>query len=164
MEINDTIIRMIEYSKGNTHDISHFLKVHSFARLIGQKECLATELQLYVELAAIVHDIACPLCREKYGNTNGKYQEIEGEKLAYDFLDGLGYNSAVCDRVSFLVGHHHTFTKVDNVDYQILLEADFLVNFDEGKMTGDQILSIRKNVFKTSTGLALLDSIYLNRV
>lgn len=163
MEINDTIIKMIEYSKGNTHDISHFLKVHSFARLIGQKEGLGADLQRNVELAAIVHDIACPMCRKKYGNTNGRYQEIEGEKLAYDFLGGQGYDSAVCERVSFLVGHHHTFDKVDNIDYQILLEADFLVNFDEGKMTGDQILAIRKNVFKTTTGLALLDSIYLNR-
>lgn len=31
--------------------------------------------------AAITHDIACPLCRKKYGNTNGKYQEQEGALL-----------------------------------------------------------------------------------
>ncbi len=161
MEINQAIIKMIEYSKGNTHDIGHFLKVHSFAKLIGQVEGLSEDMQLNLELAAIVHDIACPLCRVKYGNTNGRYQEIEGEKLAYDFLEELGCDKQVCKRVSFLVGHHHTFNEVDGLDYQILLEADFLVNFDEGGMSEAQIASTREKVFKTETGLELLDSIYL---
>jgi hypothetical protein len=35
------------------------------------------------------------------------------------------------DRVAFLVGHHHTFTGVDGIDWQILLEADYLVNASE---------------------------------
>lgn len=41
-----------------------------------------------LELAAIVHDIACPLCREKYGNADGKKQEEEGVPLVYSFLRG----------------------------------------------------------------------------
>ena len=50
-------------------------------------------------MAAVVHDIACPLCREKYGNTNGKHQEE-------DFLVNAGeseYSKKVientCDKV-----------------------------------------------------------------
>jgi hypothetical protein len=27
--------------------------------------------------------------------------------------------------IAFLVGHHHTFTGIDNVDWQILVEADY---------------------------------------
>ena len=30
---------------------------------------LTPQTQETLELAAVVHDIACPLCREKYGNT-----------------------------------------------------------------------------------------------
>ena len=153
---------MIDLSAGNTHDINHFLKVHSFARLIGQLEGLSPDLQLTLELAAIVHDIACPLCRVKYGNTNGRYQEIEGAGLATAFLEELGWEHGICQRVGFLVGHHHTYNKVDTKDYQILLEADFLVNFYEDKMSDDQICKIKERIFKTPTGLALLDSIYLN--
>ena len=46
--------------------------------------------QEIIEIAAILHDIACPLCREKYGNTNGKYQEKEGAVLAREFLADCG--------------------------------------------------------------------------
>lgn len=65
--------RMIDYSDGNLHDIAHFLKVWAFARTIGEGEHLCEKDQFILETAAIVHDIACPLCRTKYGNTDGKY-------------------------------------------------------------------------------------------
>lgn len=45
------------------------------ARTIGTLENLDRHSQEILELAAVVHDIACPLYREKYGNTDGKNQE-----------------------------------------------------------------------------------------
>ena len=45
-----------------------------------------------LEAAAITHDIACPLCREKYGNTNGKYQEEEGAPMVKSFLSDCDMN------------------------------------------------------------------------
>ena len=36
-------------------------------------------LAIILEIAAIVHDIACPLCREKYGRADGYLQEQESE-------------------------------------------------------------------------------------
>ena len=44
------------------------------------------------------------------------------------------------NRIIFLVAHHHTFQEVDGIDYQILLEADYLVNADE---SGYQEANIR---------------------
>lgn len=35
------------------------------------------------------------------------------------------------DRVCWLVGHHHTYTDIRDLDYQILVEADCLVNLYE---------------------------------
>ena len=32
------------------------------------------------------------------------------------------------ERICYLIGHHHTYKDVDGADYQLLLEADFLVN------------------------------------
>ena len=34
----------------------------------------------------------------------------------------------VTERVAYLIGHHHTYDKIEGMDYQILVEADFLVN------------------------------------
>ena len=86
MEISQIITKMIIFSKGNLHDINHFMKVYAFAKLIGESENLDKNTQNILETAAILHDIACPVCRKKYGNTNGKFQEIEGVPLVLDFF------------------------------------------------------------------------------
>ena len=75
MTIAQILGKMIAASNGNIHDIDHLLRVWAYARTIGELEGLDAETQYLLEVAAITHDIACPLCREKYGNTNGKYQE-----------------------------------------------------------------------------------------
>lgn len=108
---------MIEYSEGNIHDINHFIKVWTYAKTIGKMEHLDERTQFILEVAAITHDIACPLCREKYGNTNGKYQEEEGKILVADFLKDTDLKDDEIDRVVFLVGHHHTFSDIKGMDY-----------------------------------------------
>ena len=117
--------------------------------------------QMSLEAAAIVHDIACPLCREKHGSADGKHQEQEGPALTIPFLKGSGLHQACVGRVVYLVGHHHTTEKVDGPDYQILLEADYLVNADEGNYTREHIEQAMEKLFKTETGKSLLQSIYL---
>ena len=124
--------KMIGFYHGNKHDIAHFLKVWALAKTIGELEGLDGHTQEVLELAAVVHDIACPLCREKYGDTNGKHQELESPPLVEAFFADLPVSRADVDRISWLAAHHHTDTNVDGPDHRILLEADFLVNADEG--------------------------------
>ena len=161
MTISQILVKMIDYSAGNRKDIHHLMKVHSYARIIGKGEGLSEELQKITEIAAIVHDIACPLCRIKYGNTNGKYQEAEGPALTESFLADTGQTREEIARIAYLVGHHHTYEGVEGLDYQILLEADYLVNADESGYSRENILHMRDTVFQTKTGTALLESIYL---
>ncbi len=156
--VSQVMMDMIDYSQGDLHDIDHFLKVYAYAKTIAEQEGVTPFQQQTVELAAILHDIACPLCREKYGNTNGKHQEAEGPALAAPLLQGLPVE--VADRVLFLIGHHHTPDTVDGIDYQILLEADYLVNAGESGWSQANIQNARTKLFKTSAGLALLQSIY----
>ena len=75
-----------------TYLIIPIVVVFSIRRKKDEYENLDKETQTILEVSAIVHDIACPLCREKYGNTNGKYQEIEGEILTAEFLKDTIYN------------------------------------------------------------------------
>ena len=82
----DIWIKMLHFYEGSLHDINHFIKVHSFAKFIGEKEGLCGEAMDILECAAIVHDIACPLCREKYGSARGDLQEAEGMPMTEDFL------------------------------------------------------------------------------
>ena len=76
------------------------------AKTIGELEGLDGHTQEVLELTAVVHDIACPLCREKYGSTNGKHQETEGAPMVRDFLRDTGMTAAQIERVAYLVGHH----------------------------------------------------------
>lgn len=143
-----------------THDVNHFMKVWGFARTIGILEGLDPETQETLELAAVVHDIACPLCRRKYGEADGRHQELEGEGLTREFYRGFGLPEEQLDRICYIVAHHHSFTGVDGLDYQIMLEADFLVNADESDVSREGILSFREKVFRTAAGLRLLDQMY----
>lgn len=153
--------KMIAYSKGNRHDINHFMKVYAFAKTIGECEGLDEAAQTILEIAAIVHDIACPLCREKYGSTNGKYQEQEGPALVRDFLEDSGLSQDAVERIAWLVGHHHTLRGIDGPDYQILIEADYLVNADESGYSRENVENTLGKVFRTKTGISLLKTMYL---
>ena len=151
---------MIGFYKGNLHDINHFLKVWAMAKTIGELEALDEHTQEVLELAAVIHDIACPLCREKYGNTSGKNQERESPPLVEAFFAELPVPRADVERISWLAAHHHTYTNVDGIDHQILLEADFLVNAGESGYTQAMIENFRRRVFRTAAGMRLLDSMY----
>lgn len=65
------------------------------------------------------------------------------------------------ERTAYLVGHHHTLTDIDGMDYQILVEADYLVNADESGYSKENIRNMMEKVFKTDTGKMLLQGIYL---
>ena len=128
------------------------MKVHDFARTIGQLEGLDDDTLYILESAAVVHDIGIHVCEEKYGSCEGKLQEKEGPALAKELLERLGYEQEVINRICYLVGHHHTYTNIDGVDYQILVEADFLVNLYEDEVSSDAVRKAYQNIFKTESG------------
>ena len=162
MTVAEAMRKMILLSDANFHDINHFLKVHAYALTIGACEGLSQAQRYTLELAAIVHDIACPLCREKYGNTNGKYQEQEGAPLTRAFFEGTDVPSDTVERVVWLVAHHHTYNPIDGIDHQILVEADYLVNAEESGLAEANIRHMGETIFKTGTGKQLLQSLYLS--
>ncbi len=152
--------KMIDYSKGNIHDIDHFIRVWTYARTIGELEDLDTETQFILEVAAITHDIACPLCRKKYGNTNGRHQEEEGVPLVKDFLCDTGLTEAQIERVAFLVGHHHTLAGIEGADWQILIEADYIANATENGYSENNISAFIQNIMKTESGRDMARTVF----
>lgn len=169
MTLEPLILKMISYDHGSPERIQHFLKVHSFAKTIAVFEPLDEKTLFITEAAAIVHDIGIRLCLEKYGDGNGKLQEKEGPALAEQMLSELGFEKDVIERVSFLVGHHHTYTGIDGLDYQILVEADFLVNlYEDGRTDGDggfvpdkaAVETAYQRIFATETGKWICRSMF----
>lgn len=155
MSIAQLLEKMIDYSAGNIHDIDHLIRVWTYAKTIGELEGLDANAQFILETAAITHDIACPLCREKYGNANGKYQEIEGAPLVTEFLSDTGMTTEQISRVAYLVGHHHTLTDIKGMDYQILIEADYIVNASENGYSKENVENFVEKIVKTQSGREL---------
>ena len=59
------------------------------------------------------------------------------------------------EKVCYLVAHHHTYTDMDGADYQILVEADFLVNLFEKNKSIETVKNAYDEIFKTESGRKL---------
>ncbi len=151
-QLDDLFMDMIAYYDGDPKRIQHFTKVHSYARIIGIGEELDDASLFILEAAAYTHDIGIRVAEEKYGRCDGKLQEQEGPIIAQKMLSQLGFENYIVERICFLIGHHHTYDNIDGLDYQILVEADFLVNLYEDDAGNRAIDKAYKRIFKTETG------------
>lgn len=158
--MNRLYLKMIEYYSGDPKRIQHFVKVHSFAKLIGEYEGLPADEMAVLCAAALVHDIGIKPAEEQYGECGGKMQERLGQEPAEKLLREVGFDNDVVSRVKYLVGHHHTYTDIDGIDYQILVEADFLVNLYEDGCSDKAVGIAKDEIFKTATGRKLLDTMF----
>ncbi len=155
------ISKMIEYFEGDNRRINHALKVYAFAKNIGELESLSNEKLEILEIAAVLHDIGIKESERKYSTSAGKYQEIEGPPVAADILKEFNLDKETLDRICYLIGNHHSYSKIDDIAFQILVEADFLVNIFEDNIKTDQIKSIKEKYFRTNIGISYLDSMYV---
>lgn len=151
-KLDQLYMEMISYYQGDPKRIQHFIKVHSLARLIGKLEGMEKMELDILEAAAYVHDIGIKKAEEKYHSTSGTYQEQEGPALAEEMLKKLDFSKEEIDRICFLVGHHHTYSNMEGMDYQILVEADFLVNLYEDNCDKKAVEAAYKKIFRTNTG------------
>ena len=160
MQLQQLLEAMIAYMGGDARRIQHFIKVHALAQLIGRQEQLNERTQFILEAAALTHDIGIHLCEEKYGNCDGKLQEKEGPAIAEKLLAELGFSREVSERVQYLIAHHHTYNNIDGIDYQILVEADFLVNMCEDELSEEALQNAYRNIFRTESGKKICREMY----
>ncbi len=158
--LNKLYLEMIKYDKNDPKRVQHFSKVHSYAKLIGECEGLDNDTLFILEAAALTHDIGIHVCEEKYGSCAGNLQEIEGPSIAEVMLNKLGFEPKIIERIKYLIGHHHTYTDIDGLDYQILVEADFIVNLYENGLDQRAIKNAYNNIFKTNTGKLIMRDMY----
>ena len=160
--INTMLNRMIAYNAGDPVRIQHAVKVFAFAQNIARNEQCSEDLVFILSMAAILHDIGIHNAEEKYHSSAGNYQEREGPPVAEKLMEDLTMEKSVKDRILYLISNHHTYTNINGIDYQILIEADFLVNIFEDRLHKESIDSIKKNIFRTKSGITLLDTLYYN--
>ncbi|MCM1282437.1 MAG: HD domain-containing protein [Roseburia sp.] len=151
---------MMEYYAGDAKRIQHFIKVHSFAQMLGSMEKLDAATLFILEATAYTHDIGIRPAEEKYGRSDGKLQEQEGPTVAQKMLSEVGIENYMIERICYLIGHHHTYDHVDGIDYQLLIEADFLVNLYEDGTGHKGIEKAYQNIFRTESGKKLCRTMF----
>ena len=159
-KVGNVIYKVIEYFGDDVRRINHFLKVYGYAKMIGECENLDDSMQEILEVTAVLHDVGIKVAEQKYNSSAGHYQQLEGPPVAKKILDELGYPDDFVERVMYLIAHHHTYTNIDGMDYQILVEADFLVNLFENASTRKVIRSVDTKIFRTAAGRRILHAMF----
>ena len=69
-QLDELFLQMIAFFSGDPKRIQHFMKVHSFARIIGTKEGLDETSLFILEAAAYTHDIGIRPADSRYGRSD----------------------------------------------------------------------------------------------
>ena len=150
--IDKIIEEMKEVFKSIPFGVDHTLKVLKNAEDIMEGENIREEKEL-ITIVAILHDIGAVEAQKKYGSIDGNYQEKEGPAVAREILQRVGYDKDI-ERICYIIGNHHTPSKIDGIDFQIQWEADLLENLTAMDIYKQQ-KEIKKCIdvnFKTNTG------------
>ena len=97
------------------------------------------------------------------------HRDINHFMKVHSFAHTIGVLEQLDDETQFIletaaivhdIACHHTLHSIDGADYQILIEADYLVNADENGYSKDNIRSFGETYFKTAAGKNLLHALY----
>ncbi|MDF2841522.1 MAG: hypothetical protein K0Q99_2294 [Clostridia bacterium] len=158
MFIEKITAEMREIFKEIPYGIDHTLKVLSNAENIMDGEGIGGDERELIVIVAILHDIGAVEALHKYGSIDGVYQEKEGPAIARAILHKLAYANDKIDRICYIIGNHHTPSKIDGLDFQIQWEADLIENLlgKEIKQDKEKLVDIIDKNFKTNTGRAMI--------
>ncbi|MFZ5652051.1 MAG: HD domain-containing protein [Bacillota bacterium] len=161
----DTVVeKMKDLFGDDRRRIKHALDVLEYATFICDREYPGdSSLKKLVELAAVLHDIGIKRAEALYNSSAPAYQHLEGPPLAQDILEKTGAEEKTIQRVCHIVGNHHHKSRIDGPDFQILWEADLLVNMPGLPVIKKDTETFTKMVlsnFKTAAGKKLALELY----
>ena len=152
--------RMITYNVPDIKRINHAMKVFSFTQALCFGENAKPNIQIVAGITGILHDIGIHEAENKYNSTAWDYQEKEGPPIAKEMLEDIQIDKRIKERCYYIIGNHHSYEKIDGLDFQILVEADFFVNIDEDGRGRIGRHHLAEKTFKTKTGKEILGKIF----
>ncbi|MBW1971718.1 MAG: phosphohydrolase [Deltaproteobacteria bacterium] len=149
-------IEMKRYFGKDFKRIGHATRVARYAEEISKNEGGNIAVIL---IAAYLHDIGIKEAEKKYKEDYEKYHEEEGAHVAYDILTRLGADKELIEEVIDIISHHHHPKDNENINFEIVYDADLVVNLEEklkeSKIDEKNLKEIINNSFFTETGLFL---------
>jgi len=146
----------------DTRRIDHALAVLSHAEQIQSAE---GGDPLIVKAAAILHDIGILQAERNHGSSAGAYQEIEGPPIARPILQKYQVADPVIDHICNIIANHHSAKDIDTKEFNIVWDADWLVNFpdEHGDQDPARQQEIVNKVFRTGKGRQLASELLIDQ-
>ena len=162
-DIKVALVKAMEsYFDGDTKRIDHAHKVTEYAEKLLEHE--DGDYSIVIG-AAVLHDIGMHESQRKHGSTIGKYQEIEGPPIAREILKKLGFVYEQIEEICDIIAYHHSIGPMrNNHNFQILYDADWLVNLGDEYNVQDteKLNTVIEKVFLTKSGKSLARKVYLS--
>lgn len=98
------------------------------------------------------------MVQSQYRRSDSRSQE--SDSLIKAFFADVDLAESQTDRISHVVGHHHTYEGVNGRDWQILLEADYIVNASENGYTKENIRNFLNRHARTIAGKRLIQEVF----
>ena len=153
---------VVEYFASTDYSqIGHTEAVHNFAQLLGKLEAYDDRRQAMIEISALLHDIGCPNAKEKYGNTNAPNQEKEGKPKAAEILAKYELKAEDKALIAEAVGCHHHIKQLQEMGFELLAEADLIVNLLEGYYKMEQAQNLYETCVSSARGKELFKNMFL---
>ena len=160
LPLGHVVTAMIAHEQGNIRRIAHALKMHGYALAIAAGEGVKAKELTLLQAAAILHDVGISAAIRQHGESTRQLQEELGAIVAREILLALGWPESDTERVCFLIGNHHSYDVDGGILLQIIFEADYCVNFQEGSRPDTSAEDMLK-LFVTSAGKALFAAMHI---
>lgn len=122
---------MINYFAADDRRIEHALNVLFQAQHLIAEEAISCDHEIVIA-TALLHDIGIRISEEKLGYNNGKTQEEYGPPVAGKLLEAIGFPAAKITIVKNIIANHHSPSRYDYPELEILKKADRIVNRNKG--------------------------------
>lgn len=117
---------MVDFFEDDYRRICHAIEVLEYAefRLPEQPQA---DVDIVVA-CALLHDVGIKPSEAELGYNDGKTQELYGPPIVRQLLTEIGFAADKIEKVAQIVGNHHSRSRYDYVELEILKAADRQVN------------------------------------
>jgi len=118
---------LIHYFDQDNRRIEHAFSVLKEAELLQNSSNTEYDDEIVIAVA-LLHDIGIKISEEKHGYNDGKTQEQYGPPVAEELLKSIDFPAAKISTVKDIIGNHHSPSKFDYPELDLLKKADRIVN------------------------------------
>jgi HD superfamily phosphodiesterase len=120
---------LIEYFEDDDRRIEHALCVlHHSEKIL--ESCNNCDDEIVIA-AALLHDIGIKQSEAELGYNNGITQEKYGPPIAENLLTKIEFPAQKIETVCNIIGNHHSKSRYDYPELEVLKKADRIVNINE---------------------------------